>query len=220
MLTEGYHAAEFLVSEANGTRSRDNIRILGGEGGNPRVLTAGMVLGKRQSGVAPVAAAVAGNTGNGAMSAVVMSGAAKAGVYRLTIIEPGANAGVYKVEDPDGIEIGTGTVAVAFNKGGLSFTLADGATDFIAGDSFTIAVTPTAELWLQYDDTVTTGEQIAAGILRADVTAPDGVDVDAVAFVRDCEVDGNEVIWPDAAGTSALFRQVRRMRDELGIVLR
>lgn len=219
MLTEGMHAAEFLVSEANGARSRDNVTILGGVG-TPRVLKAGMVLGKRQSGAAPVAAAVAGNTGNGTMSALSMSGNAKSGIYRVVIIEPAANAGVFQVEDPEGNVIGTGNVAVAFNKGGLAFTLGDGTTDFVAGDSFTIATAPTAEIWLQVDSAATTGEQVAAGILRADVTAPVGTDVEAVAFVRDCEIDSAEIVWPDAMSVSDVIRASRYLRDSLGIVLR
>lgn len=91
-----------------------------------------------------VAAAVAGNTGNGTMGAVTVSAGAKAGVYTLTITEPAANAGAFVVEDPDGINIGNGDVAAAFSAGGLAFTLADGATDFAAGDQFTITVTLTA----------------------------------------------------------------------------
>lgn len=91
-----------------------------------------------------VAAAVAGNTGNGAMGAITVSTGAKAGVYTLTIIEPAANAGAFVVTDPDGIVIGNGDVAAAFSAGGLAFTLADGATDFAAGDQLTITVTLTA----------------------------------------------------------------------------
>lgn len=86
-----------------------------------------------------------GNTGNGAMGAVTPSAPAKAGVYKLTIVEPGANAGIFTVTDPDGIELATGTVGVAYNNGGLAFTLADGATDFISGDQFDITVAAGAE---------------------------------------------------------------------------
>jgi hypothetical protein len=49
ILTEGRHAAEFILSEANGHRSRDNVVILGGSGGAGR-LAAGTVLGKLTSG--------------------------------------------------------------------------------------------------------------------------------------------------------------------------
>lgn len=104
--------------------------------------------GKLVGGVAlagtAVAAAVAGNTGNGTCGAVTVSAGAKAGVYTLTILEPGSNVGAFVVEDPDGIPIGNGDVATAFSAGGLAFTLADGATDFVAGDQFTITVTLSA----------------------------------------------------------------------------
>jgi hypothetical protein len=89
-------------------------------------------------------AALGTNTGNGAMGAITVTAGAKQGNYTLTIIEPGANVGTFTVVDPDGIQIGDGVVASAFSAGGLAFTLADGATDFVAGDSFTISVTYTA----------------------------------------------------------------------------
>jgi hypothetical protein len=92
---------------------------------------------------AGVATAFAGNTGNGAMGAITATTGAKPGNYSLVIIEPAANAGTFQVEDPDGVFVGRGTVGVAFSAGGLAFTLADGATDFVAGDGFTIAVTQT-----------------------------------------------------------------------------
>lgn len=46
---EGRHAAELILSEANGQRSRDNVTILGGYSG-AGVLKAGTVLGKITSG--------------------------------------------------------------------------------------------------------------------------------------------------------------------------
>lgn len=86
------------------------------------------------------AAALGTNTGNGAMGAITVSAGARHGNYTLTIVEPGANVGTFVVTDPDGIQVGDGAVASAFSAGGLAFTLADGATDFVAGDSFTISV--------------------------------------------------------------------------------
>lgn len=87
------------------------------------------------------AAALGTNTGNGTFGAITVDDSvARAGVYTLTIIEPGANVGTFVVEDPDGVQIGDGVVASAFNAGGLAFTLTDGATDFAAGDTFRITV--------------------------------------------------------------------------------
>lgn len=99
------------------------------------------------------AAALGTNTGNGAMGAITVDEAvARDGVYTLTIIEPAANGGTFVVADPDGVQIGDGAVAAAFNAGGLAFTLADGATDFVAGDSFAITVSGGALLGIVLAD--------------------------------------------------------------------
>lgn len=63
----------------------------------------------------------------------------KAGVYRVVFIEPASNAGAFQVEDPDGVVVGTGNAAVAFD-GPVKFTIADGATDFVAGDVALVTV--------------------------------------------------------------------------------
>lgn len=105
----------------------------------------GVVVGTSFAATA-VGAAVAGNTGNGTITASpTITAGAKEGVYTITMIEPAANAGAFIVEDPDGFDIGHGTVAVAFSAGGVAFTIADGATDFISGDQFTVTTTFTAD---------------------------------------------------------------------------
>lgn len=108
--------------------------LLTGEG----ALVRGTLLGQVSVGAA-VAAAYAGNTGNGVFGAVTTGANSKPGIYNVLIVEPGANVGTFLVEDPDGNIVGRGVVGVAFN-GPISFTLADGATDFISGDGFTVTV--------------------------------------------------------------------------------
>lgn len=104
----------------------------------------GCILGVQETYEA-ASAAYSGNTGNGTMGTVTVSSGAMLGVYKLTITEPGSNVGAFEVENPDGVLIGVGDVAAAFSAGGLAFTLADGATDFVAGDGFNITVTATSE---------------------------------------------------------------------------
>lgn len=82
------------------------------------------------------------NTGNGVMGAIAVAADTPVGRYRLVFTQAIANAGCFSVFDPRGVLIGSGNVAVAFAGGGLSFTLADGATDYLAGDGFTIDVLP------------------------------------------------------------------------------
>lgn len=91
------------------------------------------------------AAAVAGNTGNGVLTLAdpAYGAGVKAGTYRVIAIEPAANLGTFSVEDPDGVQIGVASVGVAFT-GVVKFTIADGATDFVAGDTFTLAVAENA----------------------------------------------------------------------------
>lgn len=132
-------------------------------------LTRGAVVGKITVGAA-TAAAGAGNTGNGTMGAVTTGADAKPGVYKVVIVEPAANAGAFIVEDPDGVIVGRGTVAVAF-AGPVNFTLADGATDFVSGDFFNITVAAGSGKWKRSVAAATDGSQRPLAILVGDVDA-------------------------------------------------
>lgn len=139
-------------------------------------------------------AALGTNTGNGAMGAITVSAGAFPGRYTLTIIEPAANAGNFTVTDPNGVQIGDGTVAAAFSAGGLAFTLTDGSTDFVAGDSFAITVSgndflgitianealqalagETADKYQRYDSVAIATQGVVWVVAGGDVT--DGADV-------------------------------------------
>jgi hypothetical protein len=210
VLTEGTHAGEFIVSEANGTRSRDAVIVLSGQD-----LRAGHVVGKVTTGTA-ASAAVAGNTGNGAMGAVTVSGAAKLGVYVLTIVAAAANAGEFVVEDPDGVTVGNGTVAVAFSGGGLAFTLADGATDFAAGDQFRITVSGSSKL-KEWNPANTDGSQYAAAIMFDAVDATGG-DAHGVAIVRAAEVNAAELQYFTGATTNQKAAALQQLAAPAGII--
>lgn len=183
VITEGRRTAEFLVSEDNGYRSREQGILLSGQ-----TVKAGHVLGVVAHGSA-VAAAVAGNTGNGVMGAVTVGAGALAGVYRLIILDPIANAGSFEVEGPTGVIVGAGKVAVAFSAGGLGFTLADGATDFIAGDSFTITVAVGSLKYKEWNPANTDGSEVAKAISWANVDAS-AADKGLTVVARAAEVNG------------------------------
>lgn len=185
VMNEGIHAGEFLISEANGSQSREIVTIL--ESGK---LGAGTVLGKVVVGTSATSAALGANGGNGAMGTVTVGAGAKAGTYTLTIVEPGTDAGKFVVEDPDGIPIGHGTVAVAFSAGGLAFTLADGAQDFVAGDQIRITVAAGSGKYGAVDPDAWNGLQTACAVLWDAVDATDD-DVKAVAITRMAEVNAS-----------------------------
>jgi len=216
--TEKQYPGDWLKYEGEAGYSREKITVLAGSGSD-RVLTSGMVLAKVTKGSA-TAAAVAGNTGDGTITASPTVGAAaKPGVYRVVCIEPASNGGVFTVEDPDGITLGVAKVGVEFSTH-LTFTIADGATDFAAGDAFTITVAAGSGKWVQYDeDGGATGIATPAGILLLDVTAPDGADAEGVAIVRHAVVDADKLTWPSTteAGEKAAALAVLK---SLGIVAR
>lgn len=78
------------------------------------------------------------NTGNGTIGTLTFGAKAKAGIYTLTCVTAAANGGTFSVVDPDGYRLADAKVGVAYASSHLGFTIADGAADFIVGDSFTI----------------------------------------------------------------------------------
>jgi hypothetical protein len=93
--------------------------------------------------VGTAAAPVAVGTGNGVMTldatTPVLAGA-KNGSYVVTCVTAATNGGTFLVEDPDGYVLGDVAVGATFADD-IKFVIADGSTDFIVGDKFTIAVT-------------------------------------------------------------------------------
>lgn len=186
--TEGNYAGEHIISEANGTRSRDVVTLASGNN-----LAAGTVLGRVRGSA--TSAAVGTNTGNGAMGAITLSAGALEGDYKLVIVEPAADAGAFVLEDPLGRVVGHGNVGSAFSGGGLAFTLADGATDFVAGDTIKITVAAGTK-YGAFGQDATDGTEVAVGVLFDAVDAS-SADKPAVIHARDCEVAASKLTWPN-----------------------
>lgn len=88
-----------------------------------------------------------GNTGNGVLGTVTPFLGITAGVYTLRITQAAVNGGTFVVSEPSGIQLlQAGKVGQLYDNQGLSFTLADGAVDFIVGDGFDITVGGTPNL--------------------------------------------------------------------------
>lgn len=199
-LTENAHTAAFLLSEAEsaGGRSREAITVLSGEN-----LKAGHVVGRRL--VSPTfAAAVAdsGNTGDGTCNAPAAATnlGAQRGTYRAVCVEAVTNGGRFVVTDPSGIEIGVAVVGSAFDNQ-IKFTISDGATDFVAGDAFSFAVTGGTYKYQEYDPSNADGGQRVAGILYAAVDAS-AADTAGVIIARDAEVRDADLVWFSGATTT------------------
>ncbi|RDD63823.1 head decoration protein [Ferruginivarius sediminum] len=209
-LTEGKHRGEHLVSEASGHRSRALITIANGED-----LKAGHVIGRTVDGASITTQADAGNTGDGAitMEATAVGAGVVSGDYVASCIEPATDGGIFAVQGPDGINVGTAVVGSTFD-GPVRFTINDGATDFAAGDRFTITV-PDGD-WAEYDPTNTDGSDTPRGILYDNVDATGGAE-EAVAHVRDAEVNKAELAWFDGATDDQKSTALKELA-KLGII--
>ena len=204
--TEGVHAGEFLLSEANGSRSRENIVIAAGAG----QLVAGTVLAVITAANAVVATAAPGNTGDGTVGSTSAQSEAVSGDYTLIITS--AEEGEFELIGPSGGTIDSGMVGQAFNALGIGFTVTAGETDFADGDSFTLSVNANLGEYVAYDaDGANDGRRTASAILYGPVDATD-TDVLAVGIVRDAEVTERLLTGLDDDGADDLVEQ--------GIVIR
>ncbi len=209
-VTEGQHKAAFIVSETEGTISRENVTVLAGQN-----LKAGHILGKVSVGTASGAAA-SGNTGNGTISAIMVGEGAKAGTYNVTCVEPAANAGTFLVEDPDGVTVGTANVGMAFT-GPINFTLTDGATDFVSGDRFLITVTAGSGKYKEYNPANTDGSETAVALLLDNVDATTG-DKEAVIVARHAEVNEAEIVWFTGATDEQKAVGITQLKEQVILV--
>lgn len=184
------------------------VTLLSGDGARTR----GAVLGKKATAGTIAGAAAAGNTGNGTIGTLSVAGRAKEGVYVATFVEPATNLGSFIVEDPDGINVGSGVVGTEFS-GPIVFTISDGATDFVAGDRFLITVSAVTYKYLRSVATATDGSERPVAILAEDADST-AADVEALVYERG---DFNESALNFGTGhTAATVRDALRL---LGITL-
>lgn len=205
-----------LKYEVDMNYTREQVTLLAGDGA-ARILEIGTIYGLSTE-TAVAIAALAGNTGNGAptIGDPAIADGARPGVYQAICIEPASDAGTFEVFGPDGVSIGTATVGVAFN-GEVKFTIADGATNFVAGDGFKITVPADGEKAVAWAPDADDGSQTIKGITITKGYAADGVDGAFVALVRGpAIVLDSGIDWPE--GISADEKAAARADlMELGI---
>lgn len=185
----------------------------------------GTVLGKYF--VATSVTATAGtNTGNGAIGTVTSTGKATRGTYIVRIETAMANSGIFSVINPSGAMIATGVVGTAFSNQ-IAFTLADGATDFVVGDSWTVEVVGDYK-YKQVEATATDGTAVACAIY---ISANDGsfgtstiaatTDTSIIALVRGAVIVGKETLTYGASvNTTAEKTKLYSELESVGIICR
>lgn len=194
--------ADFVLSEAPGQRSRDNVKVnVAGT-----AIKSGTLLMLAAVGVATWAVET-GSVGNPTIGTITVGAAALDGVYSLVF----TSATAFKVLDPSGTQIGTGTAGTAFSAGGLGFTLTAGSTAAVAGSEININVTPGAKSYAVYD-----GSSPAVAVLYNQIPAMTGK-ANAVAFVIDCEVKRSALIGLTAAAETNLLTVGIKVRGKGGL---
>lgn len=194
--------ADFILHEASGQRSRDNIHV-------------------RQSGAAVVSGSLLivdtvgsvvfsmneGATGNPTIGSATAGALAYEGVYTIEM----TSATAFKVYDPMGVQVGSaGTLGTAFSAGGIGFTLTAGTTAAVAGDKATLVVIPADDNYLPY-----TGTGTAVAILYNNLPAATGLTA-AVAFTNDCEVKRTALTGLTAAAEDQLRLVGIKVRGSVG----
>lgn len=189
--TEGAYLHDLLKWEQTGDYSR-GVGVLTGSA----ALALGAVLGRLLTAGATVAAA-GGNTGNGVLTVdatdPVLTGA-QPGDYSVICIAAAVNSGTFRVTAPDGSVLGDVVVGATFSNL-IKFVIADGATDFVVGDTFTITAAEGSGNWVQLDQDATTGAEVAQGVLLR-AADPSGGAVDAVILERDAIIMPDYLVWP------------------------
>ena len=214
---ESNNLGDILKCEAPNLYSREAVTVLAGDG-EDRMLKVGAVIAQRTRSTATVTAGD-GNTGDGeATPADPSLGAlAEAGIYRLACITAGV-AGTFQVLSPKGYRLPDLTVGEAYEGGHLNLSVADGATDFAVGDTFTIEVSGDGKV-VGLDPTAVDGTAQAIGIAAYGVTAPDGVDTEVTAILRDAVLADRAIVWPDGITDTARIAAIADL-EARGILVR
>jgi hypothetical protein len=212
----------------SGPAARKTNGVMKQDAARAAVLAQYTVLGRIPVTAPTTGTADAGNTGDGTVTAVVVakgSPSAQVGAYNLECTFAVTNGGVFKLEDPAGnivadnltCIVGAGQ-ATAFSAAGLEFTITDGATDFAAGDKFSITTTADGDYY-PLDPEATNGlEKVAAIMTSEDIAAADLVagDVSDIALmVGNAFIDTNQLVFENSATLATVLPSGYTVEEEL-----
>lgn len=216
VLTEKARAGEAILSEGAGNISRDNVIVAVSQ-----TIAANGLLARLAVAASVVVTQSFAGTGNGVLTIAdpAVNSKVKDGDYTVVCIEPAADGGTFDVRDPSGKSIGSAVVGVAFNKE-VKFTIADGSTDFAAGDTFTLSVAADAGdyQYVAYDPAGTDGSEVPVAYSPYPViTAADATKAAAV-LNRLCELNGNCIAWPDGISAAQKANAIQALAERNIIV--
>ena len=187
---EGKYRGEFVICEAPGNLSKENVTVKSG-----RTLGVGAVVGRVGIGVGKADIPTVAGAGNGLMSALFAGPDVEAGKYVVTCIEAVADGGVFSVVSPSGeslpnltLGVGAGGTTV-YRSSHINFSITDGGTDFAVDDSFTITVGAGAP------SVVGTGDGTVSGLTLGRHAKPGRYRVECIRAVSNG--GGFKIVGPD-----------------------
>lgn len=198
VLNETRHSGGFIVSEANGFRSRDAV-TLNNAVASEVTWPAGLVLSKVLLGAITAAAMV--GTGNATVASLTLGAKAQAGAYVITMTA----ATTFVVRDPEGdVIVSNGVLGTAVANNQINFTASAGGTPAVATDTITITVAAGSGKYVPYTGAGTTGTQTAAAVLHnTTIIAASSDRAGSTIVSRAAEVNSAELMW-DAAVTDSV----------------
>ena len=198
--------SDLVKFELNTDFCRESHVLAAGSGAERKVVLGTLLAAVFAASAINVAqAADAGNTGDGtlALSTPAYTSAAKAGPYSVVCTTGGPDGtSKFRVEDPEGNEVGTATGGAAFGKQ-IRFTISGGAAAFVEGDKFEVEVAidigdPGNEL-VEWDPDANDGTERIWGVSLKETIAPDGTTNDGGLALRrgPAILYGPNIAWPD-----------------------
>lgn len=209
---------------------KDNA-IIKQDAGRSTALAPFTVLGILKNTIATTGTAAVGNTGDGTVTAVAKLAGKSiiTGSYNLECTAAVLNGAVFKLEDPygglvaDGLVMTTGAgAATIFNAGGITFTITDGAVDFIVGDKFALVVTGDGDYKPLDPDDVNGAAEVAGVYLGDSISAAKIVAGDVpdnpVLVGGACTVDGSQIVFENSLTVNSILPSGKTVREELALL--
>jgi len=185
------------------------------------VIAVGTILARRVLS-ATVTVVAGSNTGNGTVTLAAPTAGnvvPLVGAYVLTCVSAVSHGGVFKLVDPNGMLVATDITmtpgaggATVVKVAGLQFTITDGSTDFIVGDSFTLTTVADGKI-VPYSLTGVGGVQVPIAVTPAEVIATGSGNVAIRPIVAGVVRKDKLIIDADGDDSNVSTTVIDKLRD-------
>ena len=191
MATERARVGAFLISEAQGTRAREQGTALALNDGTT-IIQSGTLAARVAKG-AVTGAAGGTNTGNATIGTLSALANSVAGIYSAIAL----SATRWAVYDPTGRFLGVAVNGTAFAVQ-VAFTITAGGTPAVAGDTFAITVAAGSTKLVKWNPSGTNGSETIVGVFYNETDVSGSTDQTTTYIARGAEVASAQLIYNGA----------------------